>query len=349
MPSCPERRRLRSLPAAWLLAAAAAAAAPAQAEAGIPPAVAPASPASISVARAWSRATAGAASVGVVYFEVVNSGPADTLLSIECPAAERVEMHATTRADGIMKMRPVPFVDVPAGGRLSFQPGGLHAMLIGLKQPLKEGRTLPVTLVFRGAGKLQFEAAIQGLGSVNAPPATAVPATPSDFRLAVWPQRTAAPVLRLLDLDGRLRGLADYRGRVLVIFFGFVRCPDACPAELFKLALAMKRLGPLGERVQVLFVTLDPERDTPQALRSYLTAFDPRFMGLTGDAADIDRAAMSFYVEYARVGRGADYTIDHSTSTFVLDARGRLRLVGTLETSVEDWVHDLRLLAAEPP
>ena len=175
----------------------------------------------------------------------------------------------------------------------------------------------------------------------------APPSAPAGFRLAVWPQRAESPALRLLDFDGRPRQLADYRGRILVIFFGFVRCPDACPAELFKLALAMKRLGPVSEHVQVLFVTLDPERDTPQVLKSYLTAFDPRFVGLTGSTADIDRAAMSFYVEYARVGRGADYSIDHSTSTFVLDSHGRLRLVGTLDTTIDDWVHDLRRVAAE--
>jgi protein SCO1/2 len=165
--------------------------------------------------------------------------------------------------------------------------------------------------------------------------------------MAVWPQHAESPALRLLDVDGRPRQLADYRGRVLVIFFGFVHCPDACPAELFKLALAMKRLGPLRERMQVLFVTLDPERDTPQILKSYVTAFDPRFVGLTGSTADIDRVAGSFYVEYARVGRGADYTIDHSTSTFVIDTHGRLRLVGTLDATVEDWVHDLTAVASQ--
>jgi protein SCO1 len=335
----------RSLLAAWLLGAATAGAA--EVDARIPPAADSASSGSIRVVDAWSRSTAPGASVGVVYFEVINSGPADTLLTIECPAAERAEMHATARVDGLMKMRPVASVDIPAGGRLSFQPGGLHAMLIGINQPLKEGGRLPLTLVFRRAGKLRFEAAIQGLGTTNPPPATSVPPPPADFRLAVWPQRAESPALRLLDFDGRPRQLADYRGRVLVIFFGFVRCPDACPAELFKLALAMKRLGPLSEHVQVLFVTLDPERDTPQVLKSYVTAFDPRFVGLTGSSAEIDRAAMSFYVEYARVGRGADYSIDHSTSTFVLDAHGRLRLVGTLDTAVDDWVHDLGLVAAE--
>jgi protein SCO1/2 len=341
---------LRFLLAAGLLTAAAVGAA--EVNARMAPGGDPASSGTISVVGAWSRSTAPGASVGVVYFEVINTGPTDTLLTIECPAAERVEMHATARADGIMKMRQVASVDIPARGRLSFQPGGLHAMLIGIKQPLKEGGRLPLTLVLRGAGKLRFEAAIQGLGTKDPPPMTNAPAAaaappPADFRLAVWPQRAESPGLRLFDFDGRPRRLADYRGRVLVIFFGFVRCPDACPAELFKLALVMKRLGPLSEHMQVLFVTLDPERDTPQVLKSYVTAFDPRFVGLTGSTAEIDRAAMSFYVEYARVGRGADYSIDHSTSTFVLDAHGRLRLVGTLDTTVDDWVHDLGLVAAE--
>ena len=339
------RPPIRVLLAALLLAAAGAAQAGVNAR--ILPAADPASSESIRVAGAWSRATAPGASVGVVYFEVINSGPADTLLTIECPAAQRVEMHATNSTDGIMKMRPVSSADIPARGRLSFQPGGLHAMLIGLKQPLEEGGRLPLTLVFQRAGKLRFEAAIQGLGTMNPPPAAAVPPPPPDFRLALWPQRAESPALRLLDFDGRPRQLADYRGRVLVIFFGFVRCPDACPAELFKLALAMKRLGPVSEHVQVLFVTLDPERDTPQVLKNYVTAFDPRFVGLTGSTADIDRAATSFYVEYARVGKGADYSIDHSTSTFVLDARGRLRLVGTLDATVDDWVHDLGVVSAE--
>jgi protein SCO1/2 len=337
---------IRALLAAWLLAAAAGAA-EADVHARIPPAADPASSESIRVAGAWSRSTAPGASVGVVYFEVINSGPADTLLTIECPAAQRVEMHATTRADGIMKMRPVSSVDIPERGRVAFTPGGLHAMLIGIKQPLQEGGRLPLTLVFRRAGKLRLEAAIQGLGTMDPPPPAAVSPSPGDFRLALWPQRAESPALRLLDFDGRPRQLADYRGRILVIFFGFVRCPDACPAELFKLALAMKRLGPLSEHVQVLFVTLDPERDSPQVLKSYVTAFDPRFVGLTGSTADIDRAATSFYVEYARVARGADYSIDHSTSTFVLDARGRLRLIGTLDTTVDDWVHDLGLVSAE--
>jgi protein SCO1 len=113
------------------------------------------------------------------------------------------------------------------------------------------------------------------------------------------------------------------------------------------LALVMKRLGTLRERIQVLFITLDPERDTPAVLKSYVAAFDPSFDALTGTAAQIDKAAASFYVEYARVGSGAAYTIDHSTSTFVIDTHGRLRLVGTMRSTAGDFAHDLSALALE--
>jgi protein SCO1/2 len=167
------------------------------------------------------------------------------------------------------------------------------------------------------------------------------------YRLALWPQQARAPDFKLVDFDGRPRSLADFSGRILVVFFGFVRCPDVCPAELFKLALVMKQLGRLSERVQVLFVTLDPEHDTPTMLKSYVKTFDPRFVGLTGTAAQIDEAADRFFVEYARVTAGADYSIDHSTSTFVLDGGRRLRLVGTPNTSISDFVHDLAALAEE--
>ncbi len=172
-------------------------------------------------------------------------------------------------------------------------------------------------------------------------------AAPAGYRLTVWPPHAATPDFALVDADGRARTLADYRGQVVVLFFGFVHCPDVCPAELFKLALVMKQLGSAATHVQVLFVTLDPVRDTRKVLKEYVTAFDPRFVGLTGTNAQIDRAAANFYVEYAKVPTGAGYTIDHSTSTFVLDTAGRLRLVGTTGAAVADYAHDLKRLAAE--
>lgn len=188
-------------------------------------------------------------------------------------------------------------------------------------------------------------AAILAGVSWAAPPAP--PLQPD--RLAVWPQGAGSPAFELVDTGGVPRALRDYRGHIVVIFFGFLHCPDACPAGLFKLALVMKQLGQAAANVQVLFITLDPERDTPPSLRSYVSAFDPRFIGLTGTSAQIDRAASDFNVQYARVPTGDDYTIDHSTGIFVFDGVGRLRLVGAANSPVADFVHDIAALAAERP
>jgi protein SCO1/2 len=107
----------------------------------------------------------------------------------------------------------------------------------------------------------------------------------------------------------------------------------------------MKRLGPASDRVQVLVITLDPERDTPDLLKSYVTAFDPRFVGLTGTAEQIDSAAKNYHVVYVTAPTSNDYyAIDHSTSTYVIDAQGQRRLIGSMTTSVDDFVHDLKLL-----
>jgi protein SCO1/2 len=168
---------------------------------------------------------------------------------------------------------------------------------------------------------------------------------PSEFRLDVVPPGAASSDFHLVDFDGHPRSLADYRGQVVVIFFGYVHCPDACPAELFKLAQVMKRLGPASPHVQVLLITLDPQRDTLPILKSYVTGFDPRFVGLSGTGAQIDEAAASFYVAHAKVELANDYAaIDHSTATYVLDAGGRRRLIGSMSTSIDDFAHDIEIL-----
>jgi protein SCO1/2 len=172
-------------------------------------------------------------------------------------------------------------------------------------------------------------------------------ARPADtFRLDAWPESMPAPDFHLVDTDATPRRLNDYRGKVILIFFGFMHCPDVCPAVLAKLALVVKQLGVLADRVQVLFVTLDPDRDTPAALKSYVAYFNPKFVGLTGSNAEVNAAAASFSAYYAKVVRGNDYSIDHSTGVYVCDAAGRLRLVGNLATPVTDWTHDIGLLAA---
>ena len=181
--------------------------------------------------------------------------------------------------------------------------------------------------------------------------AWAAPPAPSSqpTRLIDWPQQASSPGFKLADTEGVPRTLHDYRGQVVVIFFGFLHCPDACPAGLFKLAQVMKQLGPAATHVQVLVVTLDPERDTPASLKSYVSAFDPRFIGLTGTSAQVDEAATGFNVQYARVPLGNDYTIDHSTAVFLFDGAGRLRRIGAVNSPVADFVHDIAALTAEQP
>ncbi len=155
--------------------------------------------------------------------------------------------------------------------------------------------------------------------------------------------------LTLTDHEGRERSLEDFKGKVLVVFFGFTHCPDVCPTTLAELAQARSKLGAQAERVQVAMVTVDPERDTPEVLKQYVTALDPTFVGLTGSAEDIARTAREFKVFYQK-SEGSipgSYSVDHSSGTFVFDPQGRIRLLVPYGSGVDVFVHDIgRLLEA---
>jgi protein SCO1/2 len=152
--------------------------------------------------------------------------------------------------------------------------------------------------------------------------------------------------LALTGHDGKPRVLADFRGKAVVVFFGFTHCPDICPTTLADAAQAMKALGKDAERVQVLFVTVDPERDTPELLAKYVPAFDARFLGLTGDSAAVQKAAKEFRIYYEkRAGKTpGEYSVDHSAQSFVLDPQGRLRLFVRHDRIAQDLAEDLRTL-----
>ncbi len=152
--------------------------------------------------------------------------------------------------------------------------------------------------------------------------------------------------LALTGHDGKPRTLADFRGKIVVVFFGYTHCPDICPTTLADMAAVMKQLGADAARVQVLFVTLDPERDTPDVLANYAPAFDPGFLGLYGDAAATQRAAKEFKIFYEKrpAGTPGAYTVDHSAQSYVLDAQGRLRLFVRQDRIAQDLAPDLRLL-----
>lgn len=154
--------------------------------------------------------------------------------------------------------------------------------------------------------------------------------------------------LALTDQTGTPRTLADFRGKVVTLFFGYTQCPDVCPTNLATMAEAMRQLGPDAARVQVLFVTVDPERDTQELLARYVPVFDPHFLGLRGDAAQTAAVAREFRVFYQKSGdtSGPNYTVDHSTGTYVFDPAGRARLYVKHGETAENIVADLRTLLA---
>lgn len=155
----------------------------------------------------------------------------------------------------------------------------------------------------------------------------------------------------LTDHTGKPRTLADYRGRAVVVFFGYTQCPDVCPTTLSTLAETMKQLGPDADRVQVIFITVDPERDTQALLAHYVPAFDPRFVGLFGDAAATERVAKEFKIIYQKQpgATPSSYTVDHSAGVYVFDPQGRLRLYMSHGQGPDVFAHDLKALLKSPP
>ncbi len=151
---------------------------------------------------------------------------------------------------------------------------------------------------------------------------------------------------QLTDHNGHPRSLSDFRGKVVAVFFGFTHCPDVCPTTLAELAQTVKRLGARGDEVQILFITVDPARDTQKVLAQYVTAFDPRFLGLYGDPATTAKVAAAYKVFFAPQPPNAsgNYTVDHSAAIFVIDRRGRPRLVMGAGRTVSGMVHDIKLL-----
>lgn len=154
--------------------------------------------------------------------------------------------------------------------------------------------------------------------------------------------------LQLTDHDGRVRRLEDFRGRVVLLFFGYTSCPDVCPTALARFAAALDRLGSDAARVQVLFVTLDPARDTPQKLKAYVQWFNPGFLGLYGDQAATDAAAQEFRIYYSRheVGGALGYSLDHSSGAYAFDPAGRLRLFVKDTETPDELAADLKRLLA---
>ncbi|MBL0917921.1 MAG: SCO family protein [Hydrogenophaga sp.] len=150
----------------------------------------------------------------------------------------------------------------------------------------------------------------------------------------------------LTDHNGQKRTLNDFKGKAVVIFFGFTQCPDVCPTSLSEMAEAKRLLGPDGERLQGIFISIDPERDTPEVMKSYVTNFDPSFLALYAPPGELDALTKSFKAYYKKVpGRTpTSYSMDHSAGSYVYDPTGRIRLYHRYGSGAQALADDLKVL-----
>jgi protein SCO1 len=194
--------------------------------------------------------------------------------------------------------------------------------------------------------------ALTGAGAVAltacqraAPPAPAAPA----FKAIDITGAEYANAFDLPDTTGQRRSLADFKGKVTVVFFGFTQCPDVCPTTMLELAQIKKSLGADGAKVQGVFISVDPERDTPQVLQAYVNNFSPDFVALRGTLEETKATAKAFKVFYAKVPGKTEgsYSIDHTAGSYVFDAKGKIRLFTRYGTGADALKHDLQVLIAQ--
>ena len=160
----------------------------------------------------------------------------------------------------------------------------------------------------------------------------------------MWNRESIGGPFTLIDQDGTPRTDADFRGKLMLVYFGFTFCPDICPTDLLQMALAVDQLGKTGETVQLIFITVDPERDTPEHLKPYMSLFHPRFIGLTGDRAAVQSAARAYRVYYQKVEMidRSGYTVDHSAFIYLMGRNGEYLGFFPPGTSAEQIASDIR-------
>lgn len=185
-----------------------------------------------------------------------------------------------------------------------------------------------------------FAAPFTPMGASAAPAPT--------LKAGVFEPAAPAPAFALRGSDGSADlGPSRFKGKVLVMSFGFTNCAAVCPTTLATLAEARRALGPAGSQVQVMFVTVDPERDDPKTMKAYVQAFDPGFVGATGTPEALAEVRKRYGVSATKVPMGAGYAVDHTSSVYLIDRAGRLRAMMPYGRSAKDYVHDLRILLGQ--
>lgn len=215
-------------------------------------------------------------------------------------------------------------------------------------------RSLPSPFLLAGALLLASSLALVGCdrkaadGAAAASGASATPAKATSFKSVDLTGANYARQFSLADFDGKRRTLADFKGKVVFVFFGFTQCPEVCPTTMAELAEVKRRLGKDGDRLQGVFITIDPERDTPAILKEYLTGMDPTFVGLHGTPDEVNAASREFKVFYQKVPtKDGNYTMDHTAGAYVFDPSGRIRLFVRYGLGLDALTSDIKALLAE--
>jgi len=242
-----------------------------------------------------------------VYATITNEGAApDTLGRVEAAWARTATLHTMSSGGGMSQMMPMNGLPVPAGATVQLAPGQAHVMLEGLQRAPVAGEEVPLTFVFRRAGRLDVHARVVPYSRLE--------------------QALREPIaLRLPSPGGGAFDLAALRGKVVVVFFGYTHCPDVCPLTLANLASARRALLAHQEDLRFVFITVDPARDGPARVMAYARLFDSSFVGLSGDSAALARAEHAFHVAswVTRDSTGA-VLVAHSASVFIVGRDGRL-------------------------
>lgn len=202
--------------------------------------------------------------------------------------------------------------------------------------PVSSGKRTTMKLIAGGAFLAGAAGLLTACSAEKKPQFTSIDITGADY----------ARDFALSDHNGQMRSIKDFQGKVVVVFFGFTQCPDVCPTSMAELAEIKKMLGADGARLQGLFVTLDPERDTQQVLQAYMGNFDPTFLALRPDLDKLPQLAKDFKIFYKKVDgkTPGSYTLDHSAGSYIFDPQGRVRLYSRYGTGAAPLAADIRLL-----
>jgi protein SCO1 len=273
------------------------------------------------VDQAWARATLGAVKVGAAYIRII-SPVDDRLISLATPVAGKVELHTHVQQDGVMRMQAVEGgLVLRANQIVQLRPGGpMHIMLIDLNRTLTAGESFPLTLGFEKAGSREVTVKVERLGAMG--PTASPPASPAPRQANLM---IGGP-FTLIDQDGRLVSDLQFHGRWLLVYFGYTHCPDVCPTALSDMAAALADLDPVRRaRIAAVFITVDPQRDTPSVMKEYVGAFEEaNILGLSGSPEQVQQAEAAYRVRAKRYDRkDGDYSMSHASAIHIMDPGGQ--------------------------